>query len=85
MDLIIWIVVGGIGGFLASLFVKLPWGGLIGSIVTGIIGGLVIGWLSTLIPGLNLAVSGFNLWSIIAAFVGAIIVSLVVGLIFGRR
>jgi uncharacterized membrane protein YeaQ/YmgE (transglycosylase-associated protein family) len=84
MDLIIWIVVGAIGGFLASLFVKLAWGGLIGSIVTGIVGGLLAGWLAGLL-GLNMQVSGFNLGSILTAFIGAIILSVVLGWISGRR
>jgi uncharacterized membrane protein YeaQ/YmgE (transglycosylase-associated protein family) len=85
MDLLVWIVVGAIGGFLASFFVKVPIGGLIGNIVAGIIGGLLVGWLSTLIPALNLSVSGFNLWSIIAAFIGAIIVCLIAGFLFKGR
>lgn len=84
MDLIIWIVVGAIGGFLASFFVKLAWGGLIGSIVTGIVGGLLAGWLAGLL-GLNMQVSGFNLGSILTAFVGALILSVVLGWISGRR
>jgi uncharacterized membrane protein YeaQ/YmgE (transglycosylase-associated protein family) len=83
-DLIIWIVVGAIGGFLASFFVKLAWGGLLGSIITGIVGGLLAGWLGGLL-GINAGVSGFNLVSIVTAFVGAIILSVIVGWISARR
>ncbi len=84
MDLLIWIIVGAIGGFLASFFIKLAWGGLIGSIITGIVGGLVAGWLGGLL-NINAGVSGINLTSIITAFIGAIIVSAVVGWISNRR
>lgn len=83
-DLIIWIIVGAIGGFLASFFIKLAWGGLVGSIITGIIGGLVAGWLAGLL-GINAQVSGLNLGSIVIAFIGAIIVSAIVGWISSRR
>ena len=83
-DLIIWIVVGAIGGFLASFFVKIPWGGLIGNIIAGILGGIVAGWLGSLV-GISAGVSGIDIRSIATSFVGAIIVSVVVGWIFGRR
>lgn len=84
MDLLIWIIVGAIGGFLASFFIKLAWGGLIGSIITGIIGGLVAGWLAQQL-GLGAGVTGLNLPSIVTAFIGAVIVSAVVGWISTRR
>lgn len=84
MDLLVWIIVGAIGGFLASFFIKLAWGGLIGSIITGIVGGLLAGWLAGAL-GINAQVSGFNLGSIVVAFIGAIILSAIVGWISGRR
>ena len=84
MEFLIWIIVGGLGGWLASFFVKLPMGGLIGSIVVGIVGGLLAGYLAGLV-GINLQVSGFNLGSIFTAFVGAVILSVVLGFVMGRR
>lgn len=77
-SIIIWIVVGAIGGWLASFFVKVPMGGLLGNIIAGIIGGLVAGWLAGAL-GLNAGVTGLNIPSIIIAFIGAIIVSAVAG------
>ncbi len=77
-SLIMWIVVGAIGGWLASFFVKVPIGGMLGNIVAGVIGGLLVGWLGSFINILP-AVSGFNCTSIIAAFIGALIVSAVAG------
>jgi uncharacterized membrane protein YeaQ/YmgE (transglycosylase-associated protein family) len=84
MDFIIWIIVGAIGGWLASFFVKVPIGGILGNIVAGVLGGLLVGWLGSYINILP-AVSGFNCASIIAAFIGAIIVSVIAGFLFKGR
>ncbi len=83
-SIIMWIVVGALGGFLASFFVKVPMGGLIGNIVAGVIGGLLVGWLGSFLTFLP-QVSGFNCASIIAAFIGAVIVSAVAGLVLKGR
>lgn len=83
-NIIMWVIVGGIGGWLASFFVKVPMGGIIGNIVAGVIGGLLVGWLSSFINILP-AVSGFNCASIIAAFIGALIVSAVAGFLLKGR
>ncbi len=83
-SLIVWIVVGAIGGFLASFFVKIPIGGLVGNIVTGIIGGLVAGWLFRQL-GIGGQVTSIDLPSIIVAFIGAIIVAVVVGFLTRGR
>ncbi len=82
-NLLIWIIVGGIGGLLASFFVRLPMGGLIGTIIVGIIGGLIAGWVADLL-GLDFQVSGLNLGSIIVAFVGALLLSVIVGAVMRR-
>jgi uncharacterized membrane protein YeaQ/YmgE (transglycosylase-associated protein family) len=84
VDLIVWIIVGAIGGWLASFFVKVPMGGLLGNIIAGIIGGLVAGWLGGLL-GINAGVSGINLVSIVTAFIGAIIVSVIAGYLLKGR
>ena len=43
--LIIWLIVGGVAGWLAGMVVKGGGYGLIGDIIVGIIGGLIAGWL----------------------------------------
>lgn len=83
-NLLLWIIVGGIGGWLASFFVKVPIGGILGNIVAGVIGGLLVGWLSSFINILP-AVSGFNCASIIAAFIGALVVSAIAGFLLKGR
>lgn len=83
--IIAWIVVGAIAGWLASLVVRGTGLGLGGDIVVGIIGGIVGGiLLSVLLPG-SYGVSGINIGSIIVAFIGAVVLLLLVRLFTGRR
>src|SRR5215467_99770 len=53
--LIIWLIVGGVAGWLAGMVVKGGGYGLIGDIIVGIIGGLIAGWL---LPQLGIAIGG---------------------------
>jgi uncharacterized membrane protein YeaQ/YmgE (transglycosylase-associated protein family) len=85
MGILSWLIVGAIAGWIASFFVKVPIGGLLGNIIAGIIGALVVGWLSATFLGNADPVNGINLGSIIAAAVGAIIVSVVAGMLFGGQ
>ena len=83
--IIAWIVVGAIAGWLASLVVRGTGLGLAGDIIVGIIGGLIGGFLlSLLLPG-SYGVSGINLGSIVVAFIGAVVLLLLVRLFMGRR
>lgn len=83
--IIAWIIVGGIAGWLASLVVRGTGLGLIGDIIVGIVGGLIGGFLlSLLLPG-SFSVTGFNLGSVIVAFIGAVVLLLLVRLFTGRR
>jgi uncharacterized membrane protein YeaQ/YmgE (transglycosylase-associated protein family) len=83
--IIAWIVVGAIAGWLASLVVHGTGLGLLGDIIVGIIGGFLGGLiLSLLLPG-SFGVTGFNLGSILVAFIGAVILLLIVKAFSGRR
>ncbi|HEX8035898.1 MAG TPA: GlsB/YeaQ/YmgE family stress response membrane protein [Ktedonobacterales bacterium] len=85
MGIIAWIIVGGIAGWLASLVVRGTGLGLVGDIIVGIVGGLIGGFLlSLLLPG-SFSVTGFNLGSIIVAFIGAVVLLLLVRLFTGNR
>ncbi|MCL5432626.1 MAG: GlsB/YeaQ/YmgE family stress response membrane protein [Patescibacteria group bacterium] len=70
MDIILWIVLGAIAGFLASVITKSSHG-LLTDVILGIIGGFLGGLLMNLLgqPG----VTGFNLYSVFVAVVGAVI------------
>ncbi|MGZ3584151.1 MAG: GlsB/YeaQ/YmgE family stress response membrane protein [Ktedonobacterales bacterium] len=85
MGILAWIIVGGIAGWLASLVVRGTGLGLIGDIIVGIVGGLIGGFLlSLLLPG-SFSVTGFNIGSIIVAFIGAVVLLLLVRLFTGSR
>lgn len=84
MGIIAWIVVGLIAGVLAKLI--MPGddpGGFIVTILLGIVGAFVGGFVVNLLGGAG--VSGFNLWSILVATLGAIILLAIYRLVAGRR
>ena len=84
MGIVSWIVLGGIAGWLASLITRRnDQMGCITNIVAGIVGAAVGGWVFSLFGGQG--VTGFNLPSLLVAFVGALIVLVVVNLIFKRK
>lgn len=72
MDILAWIIVGLIAGWLAGQVMRGGGYGLVGDIIIGIIGALIGGFLSEAVFGMN-PVSGLNLVSIIVAFIGAVI------------
>jgi uncharacterized membrane protein YeaQ/YmgE (transglycosylase-associated protein family) len=83
MGIIAWIVVGLIAGALAKLI--MPGddpGGIIVTILLGIVGAFVGGFVVNLLGGAG--VSGFNLWSIAVATIGAIILLAIYRLVAGR-
>jgi uncharacterized membrane protein YeaQ/YmgE (transglycosylase-associated protein family) len=86
VNLLAWIVVGGVAGWLASLVVDGGGFGVLGDIVVGIVGAIVGGLvLSLLLPG-SFGFSGFNLGSLVVAFIGAVILLVLLRLIgAGRR
>lgn len=84
MSIISWIVLGGVAGWLASIIMKRnSQMGLITNIIAGIVGAVVGGWVFSLFGGSG--VTGFNLPSLVVAFVGAVIVLAIVNLVTGRR
>jgi uncharacterized membrane protein YeaQ/YmgE (transglycosylase-associated protein family) len=85
MGLLAWLVVGLIAGFLAGQFVKGSGFGLIGDIIVGIIGALVGGWLAATFLNMPDAITGFNLTTIVVAFIGAVILLFVVRLFSRSR
>ena len=77
--IIIWLIVGAIAGWLASLIMKGGSSyGLVGDIVLGIVGAIVAGWL---LPRLGILIGGGILGEIINATIGAIVVIFVVRMI----
>lgn len=75
MSIIAWLVLGLIAGFIASRIVNKTGAGIILDIVLGIVGALVGGFLFSL-SGTE-GVTGFNLYSLLVAVIGAIVVLLI--------
>jgi uncharacterized membrane protein YeaQ/YmgE (transglycosylase-associated protein family) len=72
MGILTWIVLGLVAGWLAGQFMKGGGYGLIGDIVLGIVGAIIGGFLTGVVLGRDM-ISGFNIESVIVAFIGAVI------------
>jgi uncharacterized membrane protein YeaQ/YmgE (transglycosylase-associated protein family) len=78
-DILIWLVIGAIAGWLAGQFIRGGGFGLIGDMVVGIIGSVIAGYLLPRI-GIHLG-SGF-IRSVISAFIGACLLLTIVRLVW---
>ena len=83
MSFIAWIVLGLISGFIASKIVNKTGEGLFLDIILGVVGALVGGFLFNQFG--MAGVSGVNLYSMLVAIVGAVVVLLLYHAIFRRR
>ena len=72
MSIIAWIILGLIAGFIASKIVNRSGEGVVLDIILGIVGAVVGGWIMTAFGGQG--VNGFNLYSMLVAVGGAIVV-----------
>lgn len=68
MSFVIWIIVGGLGGWLAGLLVKGGGFGLIGNVLLGIVGAAVAGYV---LPLVGLMLFSGLIGAIINAAIGA--------------
>ena len=87
MNFIIWLIVGVLIGWIASLIMKTDaQQGLILNIIVGIIGALLGGWLiSPLVVVGTINQSDFSLASLIVSLLGAILVLWIYRMIVSRR
>ncbi len=76
--IIIFLVVGGIAGWLAGLIVRGRGLGLVGNIVVGIVGAFLAGWL---LPIFGIVIGAGILGSIVNALIGAVILLAIISLI----
>lgn len=83
MLFVIWIVVGGILGWLASMVMKTDAEqGMILNVVVGIVGAFLGGWLiSPLFGGGTINTDDFSLTSLLVSFLGALILLAIVNLL----
>lgn len=83
MSIIGWIVLGLVAGFIASKIVNARGQGLMLDIVLGIVGAIVGGFLFSAF-GVG-GVTGLNLYSMVIAIIGSIVVLWVYHALVGRR
>jgi uncharacterized membrane protein YeaQ/YmgE (transglycosylase-associated protein family) len=83
MSILAWLVLGLIAGFIASKLVNKSGEGVVLDIVLGIVGAFVGGWLFTTFGAAG--VTGLNLYSMLVAVVGAVVVLVLYHAIFRRR
>lgn len=85
MGIISWIVLGLIAGALAKLIMPgRQGGGIIVTIILGIVGAILGGFLGSLV-GIGSLDSVFDIGTIITAVVGALIVLFIYGAVTGRK
>jgi len=82
MSILAWIVLGIVAGFIASKLINKSGGGLVIDLVLGVVGAVVGGWLFNQFG--SAGVTGFNLYSLFVAVIGAVVVLLIYHLVFRR-
>jgi uncharacterized membrane protein YeaQ/YmgE (transglycosylase-associated protein family) len=83
MSIIVWLVLGLVAGFIGSKIVNKSGEGVVVDIVLGIVGAVVGGFLFSIIGASP--VTGFNIYSIFVAVIGAIVVLAIYHAVTGRR
>lgn len=83
LDIVLWIVVGAIAGWVATRFVGGGYG-LIGTIVLGIVGAVVGGFIGNALNLGGTSNNPFSIVNLVLAVIGAIVVVLVARAISGR-
>ena len=81
MSILAWIVLGLVAGFISSLIVNRSGEGFFLDIVLGIVGAVVGGWIMAAVGGEG--VSGFNLYSMLVAIAGAVVVLVILHMVRG--
>ena len=80
MNFIIWLVVGGLIGWLASIVMKSP-EGMIMNVVVGILGAMLGGWLISPLVGVGtINQNNFSLPALIVSLIGAVILLAIVNM-----
>jgi uncharacterized membrane protein YeaQ/YmgE (transglycosylase-associated protein family) len=83
MSLLAWIVLGVVAGFIGSKLVNRSGSGLVMDLVLGIVGAVVGGFVFQEFG--HAGVSGLNLYSLMVAVIGAVIVLVIYHAVARRR
>ncbi len=82
MGIIAWIILGLIAGFIGSKIVNKTGEGLVLDLVLGVVGAFVGGFIFNLFGGAG--VTGLNLYSLVVAVIGAIVVLVLYRMVIRR-
>ncbi|MEO6745563.1 MAG: GlsB/YeaQ/YmgE family stress response membrane protein [Caldimonas sp.] len=82
MNLIIWLIIGGIVGWLASLLMRTDGQqGIVLNVVVGLVGAFLAGWFISPLVGVGtINQNNFSLASVLVSLVGAVILLAIVNL-----
>jgi uncharacterized membrane protein YeaQ/YmgE (transglycosylase-associated protein family) len=82
MNLIIWLIIGGVVGWLASLIMRTDGQqGIVLNVVVGIVGAFLAGWFISPMVGVGtINQNNFSLASVLVSLVGAVILLAIVNL-----
>lgn len=83
MSILAWIVLGLIAGFIGSKIVNKSGSGILMDVLLGVVGAVVGGWLFNTFGAAG--VTGFNIYSMVVAVVGAVVVLVIYHMLTGRR
>ena len=83
MNIIIWLITGGVIGWLASMLMKTDaQQGMVMNVVVGIVGAMLAGWLISPMVGVGtINQDNFSLPSMVVSLIGAVILLAVVNLL----
>ena len=87
MNFIIWLIVGGLVGWVASIIMKTnAQQGIFLNVIVGIVGALIAGYLLTPYFGIStINQNNFSMPALLVSLAGSIILLFVVSLLQGRR
>ena len=83
MTILAWIVLGLIAGFIGSKIVNKSGSGILMDILLGVGGAVVGGWLFNTVGAAG--VTGLNIYSMVVAVIGAVVVLVFYHMLTGRR
>lgn len=86
MNFIIWLIIGGLIGWLASMLMKTDGQqGIFLNVIVGIVGAMLGGWfISPLVGVSTINQNNFSMSALLVSFVGAVILLAIVNLVFRR-
>ncbi len=87
MNFIIWLIIGGLIGWLASMLMKTDGQqGIFLNVIVGIVGAMLGGWFISPLVGVGtINQNNFSMPALLVSFVGAVILLAIVNLVFRRN